>query len=77
MAKLIAEEMRLNGGYITKRDLEQYRTVVDDEPPTNTHFHPKWAMCGPRPPSGFAITQLIVAVMAKLHPPGKNQPREG
>lgn len=55
-------------GYVTKRDMELYRTVVDESPLVNDHFTGSeknpLAVCGAKPSSGFAVTQLILAVMS-------------
>ncbi|KAI3415655.1 hypothetical protein GPALN_005248 [Globodera pallida] len=64
MAKLIADEFAANGGFITKKDLHTYRSVVDEQPLLVTsEAEPKFVLCGAKPSSSFAITQLILAVM--------------
>ncbi|KAH7730503.1 gamma-glutamyl transpeptidase precursor [Aphelenchoides avenae] len=70
MARKIAAEFQANEGYITKKDLEMYQTIVDDSPLVNDHFHDQLAMCGPKPSSSFAVTQLIVSLMTRLFPAG-------
>uniref|UniRef100_A0A914PQT5 Uncharacterized protein n=1 Tax=Panagrolaimus davidi TaxID=227884 RepID=A0A914PQT5_9BILA len=59
-------------GYLSKQDLEQYRTIVDESPIENSDFAENFVMCGPKPPSGFAVSQFIVNVMSKLYPAGSN-----
>uniref|UniRef100_A0AC35FV63 Uncharacterized protein n=1 Tax=Panagrolaimus sp. PS1159 TaxID=55785 RepID=A0AC35FV63_9BILA len=59
-------------GYLSKQDLEQYRTIVDENPIENSDFAENFVMCGPKPPSGFAVSQFIVNVMSKLYPAGSN-----
>jgi len=41
--------------------------VIYNQPLTNSHFSNRLVMCGPPPPSSFAVTQLIVSVMAKFY----------
>uniref|UniRef100_A0A914HS08 Gamma-glutamyl transpeptidase n=1 Tax=Globodera rostochiensis TaxID=31243 RepID=A0A914HS08_GLORO len=73
MAKLIADEFAANGGFITRKDLHTYRSVVDEQPLLVTsEAEPKFVLCGAKPSSSFAITQLILAVMLKFYPPGSN-----
>src|SRR4051794_30212295 len=60
------------GGFITKKDLDSYRSIIDDTPLVNDHFNQRTSssssaslvMCGPKPSSSFAVTQLIVSVVA-------------
>ncbi|KAI6186520.1 hypothetical protein M3Y98_00141500 [Aphelenchoides besseyi] len=61
-----------NDGYLTKGDLETYRTVVDQQPLENSHFDDELVMCGPKPSSSFAVTQLIHSVISHFYPPGTN-----
>jgi len=70
MAQQIATEIFSKEGFLTKRDLEHYRSIVDERPIENDKFADSLSMCGPKPPSGFVVTQFIVAVMSKLYPKG-------
>ncbi|KAL3091694.1 hypothetical protein niasHT_024276 [Heterodera trifolii] len=73
IAKIIADEFANNGGFITRKDLHTYRSVVDEQPLLVTSAaEPKLVFCGAKPSSSFAITQLILAVMLKFYPPGSN-----
>ncbi|TKR89156.1 hypothetical protein L596_013300 [Steinernema carpocapsae] len=67
MADEIIEEMDENGAFITKKDLESYKTVVSDNPLINNHFDEELVMCGPPPPSSFAVTQLVVSLMKRFY----------
>uniref|UniRef100_A0A914CF41 Gamma-glutamyltranspeptidase 1 n=1 Tax=Acrobeloides nanus TaxID=290746 RepID=A0A914CF41_9BILA len=73
LAKQIDEEFQKYEGYITKKDLEAYRSIIDEKPLYNDHFDEDYAMCGSKPTSGFAVTQLIVSLVSKFYPRGSNQ----
>lgn len=51
------------GGLITKEDLANYKPKVYEKPLTSDGFFGNLRMCGPPPPSSFAVMQSIVAVM--------------
>ncbi|KAE9548146.1 hypothetical protein FO519_008644 [Halicephalobus sp. NKZ332] len=70
MAQQIASEIFSNEGFLTKRDFEHYRSIIDERPVENDKFSDSLVMCGPKPPSGFAVVQFIVDVMSKLYPKG-------
>ncbi|KAI6190066.1 hypothetical protein M3Y97_00076500 [Aphelenchoides bicaudatus] len=73
MAQVIAFEISTNNnGYVTRKDLESYRTIVDKQPLQNDHFHKDLVMCGPKPSSSFAVTQLILSVMSQFYPAGSD-----
>ncbi|KAI1700767.1 gamma-glutamyltranspeptidase domain-containing protein [Ditylenchus destructor] len=76
LGKQISDEIGESEGYVTKRDMELYRTVVDESPLVNDHFTGSeknpLAVCGAKPSSGFAVTQLILAVMSKFYPIGSD-----
>lgn len=66
MAQIIAFELSTNNnGYVSRKDLESYRTVVDQQPLQNDHFNGDLVMCGPKPSSSFAVTQLILSAMSR------------
>ncbi|KAI6210862.1 hypothetical protein M3Y96_00372900 [Aphelenchoides besseyi] len=68
MADVIVKEIQENGGIITKEDLSNYKPKVYETPLLSSRFHQNLTMCGPPPPSSFAIVQNIVAVMtSKFH----------
>jgi len=48
---------------LTKEDLASYRPKIHDQPLVTDGFSGSLRMCGPPPPSSFAVTQQIVAVM--------------
>lgn len=59
MAQIMAFEISTNNnGFITRKDLESYRTVVDHQPLQNDHFHDDLVLCGPKP-SSSGITQIL------------------
>ncbi|CAJ0582075.1 unnamed protein product, partial [Mesorhabditis spiculigera] len=66
MADQLIKEIRKGGAILTKLDLEDYETVLS--PALCSTFHPTVSLCGPRPPSSFLITQLIVALVTALYP---------
>ncbi|CAJ0939283.1 unnamed protein product, partial [Mesorhabditis belari] len=66
MGEQVVKEIRKGGGIITKLDFEDYESVLS--PALCTSFHSTVSLCGPRPPSSFLITQLIVATMHALYP---------
>jgi gamma-glutamyltranspeptidase len=66
IAQTIAFEIStINNGYVTQKDLQRYRTVIDQQPLQNDHFNGDLVMCGPKPSSSFAVTQLILSVMSR------------
>ncbi|VDD94571.1 unnamed protein product [Enterobius vermicularis] len=67
VAKLIAAEMQENGGIITLDDLNNYNTIIDRSPIEVPLLSKGLVMCGPPPPSSFAVTQLIVSIMANFY----------
>ncbi|CEF69006.1 Gamma-glutamyltranspeptidase family-containing protein [Strongyloides ratti] len=70
IAQTISEEIKENGGYVSKEDLGKYETVIYDTPIEVDGLPGGLTMCGPPPPSSFLITQAIVMVMNKFY----NQP---
>jgi gamma-glutamyltranspeptidase/glutathione hydrolase/leukotriene-C4 hydrolase len=44
-------------------DLSSYRVVVHETPLENSNLPHNLTICGPPPPSSFAVTQSIIAVM--------------
>uniref|UniRef100_A0AAF5PSU5 Gamma-glutamyltranspeptidase n=2 Tax=Wuchereria bancrofti TaxID=6293 RepID=A0AAF5PSU5_WUCBA len=67
IAKALVEEIKNNGGIITLDDFAQFKPTVHEEPLINDHFSDDLAMCGPPPPSSFAVTQLIISLMARFY----------
>ncbi|VDM40622.1 unnamed protein product [Toxocara canis] len=67
IARQISNEMIEYGAFVTKVDLAAYEASVDESPLINDHFWGSLAICGPAPPSSFAITQLIVTLIAKWY----------
>ncbi|KAL3081062.1 hypothetical protein niasHT_037530 [Heterodera trifolii] len=63
MAETIVAEIQKNGGLLSKDDLANYRPKIYDSPLISGGFRGALRMCGPPPPSSFAVTQAIVAVM--------------
>lgn len=53
------------GGILTMDDFARFVPTVHEQPLVNDHFSGDLAMCGPPPPSSFAVTQLIVSLMAR------------
>lgn len=51
------------GGILTKADLANYKPKVYERPLTSDGFFGDLRMCGPPPPSSFAVMQSIVSVM--------------
>ncbi|KAK0413038.1 hypothetical protein QR680_006560 [Steinernema hermaphroditum] len=72
MADQIAAEISSNGGFLTKEDLENYKTVVSQKPLINDHFDDELVMCGPPPSSSFAVTQLLVSLMKRYYGTGSD-----
>ncbi|KAI1722382.1 gamma-glutamyltranspeptidase domain-containing protein [Ditylenchus destructor] len=60
---LRVEDMRQNGGIITKKDLQDYQPRLDDSALISTKFAGNYVMCGPPPPSSFAVMQSIATVI--------------
>uniref|UniRef100_A0A7E4ZZ68 Gamma-glutamyltransferase n=1 Tax=Panagrellus redivivus TaxID=6233 RepID=A0A7E4ZZ68_PANRE len=65
MADIIAAEFAENEAIITKADLKKYKPRIYHTPLKTTPFLDGLIMCGPPPPSSFAITQSIVQVGIK------------
>uniref|UniRef100_A0A914IAS7 Uncharacterized protein n=1 Tax=Globodera rostochiensis TaxID=31243 RepID=A0A914IAS7_GLORO len=63
MAETIVAEIKKNGGLLSMDDLANYRPKIYDSPLISDGFSGSLRMCGPPPPSSFAVTQAIVAVM--------------
>uniref|UniRef100_A0A915E6K2 Gamma-glutamyltransferase n=1 Tax=Ditylenchus dipsaci TaxID=166011 RepID=A0A915E6K2_9BILA len=63
MADIIVEEIQRNGGLLTKEDLAKYKPKVYERPLVSDGFFENQRMCGPPPPSSFAVMQSLVAVM--------------
>uniref|UniRef100_A0AC34Q0A8 Gamma-glutamyltransferase n=1 Tax=Panagrolaimus sp. JU765 TaxID=591449 RepID=A0AC34Q0A8_9BILA len=71
MAQTIAAEFQERGGLITLEDLSNYKTIVYDTPLESDALPGDYVMCGPPPPSSFAVTQAIIGVMAQFYNPTK------
>ncbi|EFO17722.1 gamma-glutamyl transpeptidase [Loa loa] len=69
IAKKLVKEIQDNGGIITASDFAQFKPTVHEQPLINDHFSGDLAMCGPPPPSSFAVTQLIISLMARFYGP--------
>ncbi|CAK5123568.1 unnamed protein product [Meloidogyne enterolobii] len=67
IAQTLAAEIRDNGGYITVEDFEQYESVLHEAPLESELLSEELVMCGPPPPSSFAITQSIIGIMAHFY----------
>ena len=66
MAETIVREIQERGGILTKADLAGYAPKVYETPLLSRRFHRNLTMCGPPPPSSFAIAQSVIAVMTGL-----------
>lgn len=69
IADVLVREIQENGGIITKEDFMRFEPTVHEHPLINDHFSENLAMCGPPPPSSFAVTQLIISLMAQYYGP--------
>uniref|UniRef100_A0A914BW81 Gamma-glutamyltransferase n=1 Tax=Acrobeloides nanus TaxID=290746 RepID=A0A914BW81_9BILA len=67
MTDEMVQEIRENGGIITKEDFTNYKPQFYEQPLITENFYNGYSMCGPPPPSSFAVTQSIVAVMVDLY----------
>jgi gamma-glutamyltranspeptidase len=67
IAQTIAAEMKEHGGYLTLEDLTNYKTIVYEAPLESDALPGDLVMCGPPPPSSFAVTQAIVGIMAQFY----------
>ncbi|KAL3076103.1 hypothetical protein niasHT_034167 [Heterodera trifolii] len=63
IADEIVEEMQRNGAFLSRSDLKNYEPRVYEMPLYTDDPHGKLRMCGPPPPSSYAITQSIIATM--------------
>lgn len=63
MAEQIVADIQANGGLLTMEDMAAYRPKIYDSPLHTDGFSGSLRMCGPPPPSSFAVTQAIVSVM--------------
>lgn len=52
------------GGYVTVEDLASYQTKIYETPLESELLPGQLVMCGPPPPSSFAISQAIIGIMA-------------
>ncbi|KAH7701984.1 Protein H14N18.4 b, partial [Aphelenchoides avenae] len=66
IAQTIAAELKENGGHVSLEDLASYETVIHDTP-LESEILGELVMCGPPPPSSFAVTQSIISVMAEFY----------
>ncbi|CAD5231066.1 unnamed protein product [Bursaphelenchus xylophilus] len=73
MGDLVAFEIKKLGGHVTKKDLEQYKSKIDEKPITTTPFGDELTICGPKPSSSSAVTQLILSIMARFYPIGSKK----
>uniref|UniRef100_A0A0N5AJW6 Gamma-glutamyltranspeptidase 1 n=1 Tax=Syphacia muris TaxID=451379 RepID=A0A0N5AJW6_9BILA len=71
IAKIIVSEMKENGGIITAKDLYSYNTIIETSPIQVPLPSTNLIMCGPPPPSSFAVTQLIVSILAEFYMNGQ------
>ncbi|CAG9537702.1 unnamed protein product [Cercopithifilaria johnstoni] len=69
IAKELVREIQDNGGIVTENDFAQFKPIVHEQPLVNDHFSGDLVMCGPPPPSSFAVTQLIISLMARFYGP--------
>ncbi|CAD5224368.1 unnamed protein product [Bursaphelenchus okinawaensis] len=67
MAQTIASEITENGGLVTTQDLEGFETTIYETPLESEVLPGDLVMCGPPPPSSFAVTAAIVGVMAEYY----------
>uniref|UniRef100_A0A914ZJ14 Gamma-glutamyltranspeptidase 1 n=3 Tax=Parascaris univalens TaxID=6257 RepID=A0A914ZJ14_PARUN len=67
LAQTIAAEIAEHGGHITLEDLRSYTTSVDETPIVNDNLPGDLSLCGPPPPSSFAIAQSIIAILAEFY----------
>lgn len=67
MAQTIAAEIAEGGGLITPEDLAGFETVVHDTPLETEALPGDLVMCGPPPPSSFAVAAAIVGVISELY----------
>uniref|UniRef100_A0A0N5CQT0 Gamma-glutamyltranspeptidase 1 n=1 Tax=Thelazia callipaeda TaxID=103827 RepID=A0A0N5CQT0_THECL len=65
IAKSLVKEIQEYGGIITENDFAHFKPKIYENPLINDHFSGTLAMCGPPPPSSFAVTQLIISLMAR------------
>ncbi|KAH7716541.1 gamma-glutamyl transpeptidase [Aphelenchoides avenae] len=56
----------VSGGHVSLEDLASYETVIHDTP-LESEILGEFVMCGPPPPSSFAVTQAIITVMAEVY----------
>ncbi|CAB3409581.1 unnamed protein product [Caenorhabditis bovis] len=64
IAEGIVEEMQLNGGIITLKDLQNYRTDISEALYSEIDGY---RMCGPPPPSSWVITQMIPRILEEQY----------
>ncbi|CAD5232244.1 unnamed protein product [Bursaphelenchus xylophilus] len=67
MAQTISSEITENGGLVTPQDLESYETTIYETPLESNVLPGDLIMCGPPPPSSFAVAAAIVGVMAEFY----------
>lgn len=60
---IIIKKFKFLGGILTREDLASYRVIIHESPLLVDGFSGNLKMCGPPPPSSFAVTQAIVAAM--------------
>ena len=56
---------------MTTEDLANYKTIVYETPLESDALPGDFSMCGPPPPSSFAVVQTIVGVMSQFYGPQK------
>uniref|UniRef100_A0A7E4VBZ7 Gamma-glutamyltranspeptidase 1 n=1 Tax=Panagrellus redivivus TaxID=6233 RepID=A0A7E4VBZ7_PANRE len=66
-ADIIVDEFAKHGAIITKADLEAYKPQVYETPLISDPFFEDLVMCGPPPPSSFAVAQSIVQLGTQEH----------
>ena len=71
IAQTIAAEIKDNGGHITVEDLAAYETKIHDTPLESEVLPDELVMCGPPPPSSFAISQVIIGIMSEFYKENK------
>uniref|UniRef100_A0AC35GWL6 Gamma-glutamyltransferase n=1 Tax=Panagrolaimus sp. PS1159 TaxID=55785 RepID=A0AC35GWL6_9BILA len=68
IAKTIVKEFQQNGGILIEEDLANFKSIITDTPLESAlSSESNLIMCGPPPPSSFAITSAIVGVISEFY----------